>query len=378
MSRCTNLLLLLPLLALGCSHTDEPGDDDTDDVDDTEVPDEAGVQLAGTWAAGAGDAIFASRGAGVVSFLTFTDEGEHRGAGRLALYGRADDTHELSCPEQLWTLAPGGTLVLSGQWGWGGTSMYLLDVVDDDTITIRDAAGHAQTFTRADAVAAEALCGTVTVDADATFEVQADGHGNLLWDGTQLLVSAADGSVVPLDVDAGSTGASLSYGTSYEHLLAMQGTDGWGDCACGNVDDLARTSVGGAQVDLVDTTDLGHAISIDAAAFGGSTLWIGGYSYDDRLEHLLYVDASGEPDSVVFDIVTPLVSDAIAVHGTLLLGLRGNRIVEIDSNGLAPTTWQLPAELSDVYWSALTSDGTNVYVGAADGGSLRVVRLTLD
>jgi hypothetical protein len=371
--------LWLPLAVTACKSGDDGGGDDTDAVDTDDV-DATAIDLEGTWQTTDGD-VFADRGLGDVGFVTFERVSGHD-AGFLRLYAEEPDSHALNCPQEIWGVAASGTLTVSadGGEGGGGPDLFLVDQPDADTLVITDVYGVAQTLTRVDAVAPDSVCGSVEVTADTTFDVASDYWSNLLWDGAHLSVGLDAGGVATLNLATAEVGTPVDFGYSYEHLQVFQGDDGWGHCACGGSTEIARTSPGGTQVDLIEfEPDLGIEMGVRGAAWDGTHLWVSGYGRDDAHGHVLEVDSEAEPDVLVADHVTPLASQPLVFHDGALYVLTGQRVVRLDADALADATWQLPPELSSENWNGITSDGTSLFLGAQtdSGQTYRVVKVTL-
>lgn len=368
---------ILATTLLAC--TAAPSGDDTTDTggDDTDVA--PVVDLTGAWKAQGDEAgPFDGFSTGHVGFLAFepADDGH---SGRVLLFGRDTASNVLACPTALYAFTGDGGLLVSSQDAFSGSLLVLLDVEDPDTIAVTDETGTVQTFERVGEVEAAATCGAVTIEADHVFELDPPGFANIVFDGTDVLHPVADGSVIPVDVDAGTTDAPLDYGSTYEHLVTMQGADGWGHCACGNSGEIVRTSAGGATVDEIDVDGLAD-IGVDSGAWSGTKLFVEGYSYAQAKHLLAVIDSEAEPDTLdaVHEIFVSV--QHMTFHGGELLGVSGNAIAAIDPvTGMATQTWALPPELGGTWWRGIASDGTSVYVqGQPDAGGSRVVRLTLE
>lgn len=355
---------------IGCQAGADGGDTDTDVVD-------AGPSLAGTWSAVSGDgAPLDSYALGEVEHLTFEGDGR---SGALHLFGVDEPSGVLGCPTALYAGGEGGALLVSSSNLYSGTRLLIATFADDDTLELADESGLVQRFARAESVPAASVCGVLTVVDDQSLDFEPSSWANVLWDGTSVVVPDSDGLFWPVDPATGMLGTSYNYGTSYEHVVTLQGADGWGHCACGGSEDVVRTSPGGAQVDTVDMRDFAPEIGVRSAAWDGEHLIVNGYSYAESESFFQVIDADAEPDLLVASYVDHVDADQLVQHGDLLLGVSGTRVVSIDlETGKADGTWELPGAYGTTYWRGITSDGTHVFLlGQQPDGAARLISVTL-
>lgn len=362
-------VLTLPVLLGACeAGTDDPTDTDTDATPSFET-------LQGIWQATGDSVLYGAGDFGDLGYLAF--EPTVAAGGFVDIYAQRPTSGRLVCESGIYTAGTDGVLDVALARDDGDADAYLYER-DGDTLTLWNAYAEMQTFTAVDAVPEASVCGSVSAGAEVTFDVEVTSFGNLLFDGTDVRLPTDDG-VVKLDLTARTASDTLTYSASYRHQLTMQGTDAWGHCGCGGSEEIVRSSIGGATVDTVDTDALGHRVSVRAAAWDGSHLWVTGYSYDSGATRLLKIDSDAEPDMVLLDIELGDSPQALVASGGVLYGLIQTSVVEMSkTTGMATQTWQLTNEGS-YYPFGLTHDGTSLYVGdTTDNGQTRVTRVTLD
>lgn len=82
----------------------------------------------------------------------------------------------------------------------------------------------------------------------------------------------------PINPATGAVGTPVDLGFSqYTHVKAMQGSNFWTTCRCGNDDDARLRDMTGTELDIVDTdADLGEQLNFGSLAFDetGGVLWM--------------------------------------------------------------------------------------------------------
>lgn len=367
MTRPLHASLVGMLVALAACTT---GTDDPTDTDVAVLP-----LPTGAYAAADGPPVFyATELLGEVAYIDFDSTAP--GAGFLSFFGQDPVSGRLFCEDGLFSADLDGGLGVSLSADAGSTDAYLFAWQGDDLV-ITNAFGDSQTFSAVPEVPAEAQCGTVTITEDASFGLELSSWSNLLWDGSAIRLPTDDG-VFALHIANGSASDPLPYHATYDHLFTMQGTDGWGTCACGDVREAYRSDTTGAFLDAIDTAALATKIVIVGGTWSGTHLWLTGYGEDPNTPRLLKIDSDAEPDVVQTTLELGVQPQAIAMHQGTLYGLHNGALLEIQtSNGTIVNTWALP-EPSTQY-NGLTSDGTSLVVsGWTPDQMTKVARITLD
>lgn len=370
---------LLASLLLAACHTGSTSDNDDTDTDVTHDVD--GPSLVGVWRALDSGGPLDTWNTGVISHLEFVGADASGGEGTVRVFGADPTSGVQACPQALYARAAEGSLLLSSTNVFSGTRVLLVAFDGADALALTDESGIVQSFERVAEVASDAVCGALTVHEDHVFDLSPSNWSNLLFDGTNVLLPTYEKEFYPItNLATGSYGVALDYGSTYANLLTTQGTDGWGHCACGGDNEVVRTALGGAQVDMVSSTDLGVEISVKAAAWDQTNLWITGHDYPNNVDMLLQVDAASEPDVLVSQTPLFVYFEQMVAGGDGLYGLTQSGIVRLDTTtGKAAATWSLPPELGTSYWRGLTTNGTDFFLmGTQDSGGVRVVRVSLE
>ncbi|GEM86387.1 hypothetical protein [Meiothermus granaticius] len=249
------------------------------------------------------------------------------------------------------------------------TELFKLEKLSDTSIRLTNTKGTSQTFSKVDAVPAGNLCDTANVTAKLeNLAVSPSSFSNLVNDGTNLRVADQNRKVQIIQPSTGAILGAEDINTSgYDEVITMQGpTDYWAHCGCGGSEDVARFKAGVAPSDTINTqTDLSNSISVRAGAFDGTNLWLGGYSYTDRVFRMLKINSAAEPDVLLSSFDFKIDLQAITFNGTELWGLVGYQsaaLVLIDpATAKATRTLKLP-EASDGYYRGLTALAGKLYV----------------
>jgi hypothetical protein len=251
----------------------------------------------------------------------------------------------------------------------GSADLFTLERLGDTSIRLTNTKGASQTFAKIGAVPASNLCDTANVTGKLeNLAIDPSSFSNLVSDGTNLRVADQNRKVQIINPATGAIVTSEDITSSgYDEVIAMQGaTDYWAHCGCGGSETVARFKAGVAPTDTINTqTDLGNAIGVRAGAFDGTNLWLGGYSFTDRIFRVLKINSAAEPDVLLssFDFKSGL--QAMAFNGPDLWGLVGYQsaaLVRIDpATAKATRTVKLP-EASDGVYRGLTALGGKLYV----------------
>jgi hypothetical protein len=288
---------------------------------------------------------------------------EPDGAGRLNLSPGAGGVLTCGTFNYARDLTP--TLTLDLQTiGYLPTSVYRYGV-DGDALELHDSGGRTAEFTRADAVAPDAECGSLTEVTLFTGLPMPEFFGGLGFDGAQLWYEVEDvGEIVPIDPAAGTAGTQQEFGNGqFTHLHAYDDGAFWTHCGCGGSEEAARVSFDGAKLDQVDTEpELGEELGVRAIAFDPASkhLWLFGHNEENQ-GRLFEVDPAGEPDVLVqaFDLDADF--SGLAFDGTNLWGLHrsGQSLARIDpTTGAATGNFKIPNRIAQ--WRGVAVVGSEL------------------
>lgn len=238
---------------------------------------------------------------------------------------------------------------------------------DGDVLTIIDSTGTG-IYDRAGAVEAGSDCAALTEASRLTGLPSPSSSTGLVFTGSSFIYRPRIGTT-PIAVS--STSGTLMAppnltGGSLVAPYAIEGTDIWGDCFCGAVDDAVRTNpTTGTLMDTVRTdTELGHKMFIRAIAVPSSgKLLLQGIASASNKGELLLANTAGEPDTLISAKAFPVALSSMAVDGTTAWGLlSGNpaTIMKIDVDaGTSLGSFQLPLGLD---WFGMTASGGKLFV----------------
>jgi hypothetical protein len=280
-------------------------------------------------------------------------------------------TNVLTCASLLYAVLNAKMISISSDVvgvGLESADLFTLERLSDTSIRLSNTKGASQSFAKVGTVPASSHCESANVTGRlANLAIEPASFANLVNDGTNLRVADQDRKVQIINPATGAIVGNEDISSGYDEVIAMQGaTDYWAHCGCGGSETVARFKAGVAPTDTINTqTDLGNAIGVRAGAFDGIHLWLGGYSYTDRIFRVLRINSAAEPDVLLssFDFKSAL--QAMTFNGSDLWGLVGYQnavLVRIDpATAKATRTVKLP-EVSDGYYNGLTALGGKLYV----------------
>ena len=207
----------------------------------------------------------------------------------------------------------------------------------------------------------------------------------LAYDGVSLWYEEENtGKAYPVDPATGTVGTPVDIGffSQYSHVHAMQASDFWTHCGCGNNEKAVRRSAGGSDVDTVDTdVDLGEKLNIRALAFdpAGGVLWIAGNRFDTYEGRLLQVATDVEPDLVVSSAAFATELRALTFDGSNLWGLTWDTppgLLRIDpATARATATYSVPE--ASIEWRGVAAVAGQLFlVGSTASGEGVLVSYT--
>ena len=323
--------------------------------------------LSGIWQRASGT-LFAAQTTSQPESLVLNEDG----TGSLNL--RQPDSGVLTCGDLLHTRGDVALLLDLSRLRFD-SRIVLFGQPDASTLQLRDVAGDTATFTRATAVGAQ--CGTFTVNARFDgLPVEPDSRSGLAFDGTSLWYEEDNtGLVFPVNPATGVLGLPVDLGVAsqFTHVHAMQGTDFWVHCGCGNNQSIQRRTAAGAVVDTVNTeVDLSEFVAVDAVAFdaAGGVLYVHGFSFDLGVSRLLRVNSNAEPDVLLGAVDFPASLISMTFDGASLWAILGfppqQVIARIDVN-TARATATFAAPDATVEWQGIAAVGSELFlVGRKD------------
>ena len=295
------------------------------------------------------------------------------GAGVVTAYGRDPDVDLAGCSKKLATFGDNRTITF---WvGSCSTKTFSYELRDDGELALRDAGGHQAILRYVDEVPAGSRCKPVEFASEghAYGLGGANGNTNLLSDGSDLWVVDSGGTAYPIDPDTWvmSMGTTLNNANpAFNHAKTMQGASYWVTCNCGGNDTIKRISLGGTELDNVDTASLGSSIGINAGVYSPASghLWLSGYDYAAELNRLLEIDSDANPNALVRNYVFNLSLRAMSEKDGHLWGLvRFGEYMLVRLNpqaGVVDDAYQLPVLEEGARYSGLTVLGGEMYVMA--------------
>lgn len=355
------VLLLALVLAPACSPPEATSDDGP-------------AELSGIWQPSGGEPAMVLSGA-TLSYLELGGATGVSGLGTIFARAAADVP---VCAELVYAASGDDAVAVYAEDVFArgsATQLFLYERVSADVLALTDEDGNRQTFARVASVPTEDACVTVgTTRRVEGLEVDLR-FGNLLSDGTDLRIVDDASAVYRIDLAAEALVLQGDLGlTAYDQAVTMQGATFWAHCGCGGSQDVQRLQLGGAQVDAIDTaTDLGLEISVRAAAWDGSVLWLAGYSYDSASQLLLEVDSDPEPDVLLASVELGVAPQAMtAMDGDLwtLVDIFGPRLVRIDpASGSVVEVVELPEPGEEGRYTGLAALGGELYLLFQTSGS---------
>lgn len=221
-----------------------------------------------------------------------------------------------------------------------------------DALALTDAFGNVTSFQRAASVPPSLTCPSAPVANAVSVPAnqQPNAVSGLANDGTSLWYSPASGGALPFNPATGTTGTLVNFagGGQFQWVQAIQGSDFWITCWCGRNSYMQRWSSTGA---LVSSFDLSAAptsrdISIEAASYDGSNLWVGGFQYSVQKNMLLKLNANVSPPVVLAAFPFDAQVDGMAFKSGelwILTEYVGPTLVKLDpATGTVRATYALP------------------------------------
>ena len=298
------------------------------------------------------------------------------GAG--ALYLQDSDTNILGCGPCSFALAGGNAIIFDlslfstfVEGGFlNGQKTIIYTRVDANTMTFKDAAGNESTFNRVESVPVDNVCKSFTLGNKFTLGVRpVSSWGSLAYDGSQLwFTEQGTANLYPINPSNGALGAANILPGGYSYIIACQGTDFWGSCACGSVSDLKRKTQAGVDVDMVDTAaaPISSQLTINCGAWdsNNNVLWLAGNNSAANESRLMRVNSNATPN--VLNGVTKFNTSlrGMTFRSTELWALTGTSPqVVITINGStfkATATYAVPDPA--VSWTGIAAVGNQLYL----------------
>lgn len=336
------------------------------------------ISIAGIWAVQSGNEVFNNLGSASLKYLRLNADGTGH------VYAVHAPTNVLYCTSLLYTVLGSDKVLMSSDAITStNAELYTYRMTGSSDLRLTNANGISQDFTKVNSVPANNVCEDAKVTGSLqNLAIDYDGWPNLLSDGANLRLPDASGIVHIINPTNGSIAGTENLGATYYDVpVTMQGaTDYWGHCACGGSEDVGRYKAGAAPTDTINTrTDLSNQISVRMGAFDGTHLWLGGYSYANRVNRFLKINSNAEPDVLLGSFDFDQWMQAIAFHNGQLWGLvDSSRLVQIDpGTAKATRTIRLPAVGNGSY-QGLTSLGGKLYVLVYYWDSARVSILAIE
>lgn len=328
--------------------------------------------VVGTWSAQSGGEVLGGLSTSGVS-LKFLDLAAD-GTGKV--YGTQTDSNVLVCVPVVYAVVSQNVLSLATTAN--GVSEFSVELYPfqrgDTSLSIRSKDGVSQTLTKASAVAASSQCETGNVTSKLeNLAITSNSWGNLINDGTNLKLVDRNNVLNTINPVTGALSSPQPVPGGFSYFVTTQGTDYWGTCACGNVNDIKRHGPAPTftQSTTINTnTDLANEITIYTGGFDGTSLWLGGSSRASGSFRFLQVNPVSKTLLSSFDFKTSLRH--VAFSGSQLWGLvnlLGSKLVLIDTvTHKAVRTLNLPAPSTGSYYG-LTAMGGKLYVLQQNGNS---------
>lgn len=298
--------------------------------------------------------------------------------GTGALYLQDSDTNILGCGSCSFALAGSNAIIVDlslfntfVDGGFlSGQKTIIYTRVDANTMTFKDAAGNESTYTRVDGVPADNICKSFTLGNKYTLGVRpVSSWGSMAYDGSQLwFTEQGTANLYPINPSNGALGAANILPGGYSYIIACQGTDFWGSCACGSVSDVKRKTQAGVEVDSVDTAaaPISSQLTINCGAWdaNNNVLWLSGNNSAANELRLMRVNSNANPN--VLNGVTKFNAGlrAMTFRNTELWAVTSTSPqVVITINGStfkATATYAVPDPA--VAWTGIAAVGNQLYL----------------
>jgi hypothetical protein len=306
---------------------------------------------------------------------------EPNGAGRLNLSG--SDGGVLTCGSFSYSRGETPTLTMDLESiGYLGTRVMRYSLDGADALELVGADGRAAELARADAVAPDAECGSLTEVALFTGLPMPEFWSGLVFDGLELWYELENVSeIISVDPATGLTGTQREFGSGqFNHPHASFGPDIWTHCACGGSQEAGRVTFANTLADEVRTgEELAEEMSVRAIAYDPAAdfLWLHGRNRESQ-GRLMKVDPGGEPDVLVqaFDIDADF--SGLAFDGVSLWGLNrsGQSLARIDpATGQTTGNYKIPNAFA--HWRGVAVVGAELLVLGDTGLEGAILKLGL-
>ena len=248
------------------------------------------------------------------------------------------------------------------------TQFYEYALTSQNALTLTDAFGNATTFQRASSIPQSATCppapaGTPMLIPDNQQPNYASG---LASDAFSLWYSPNSGGALPMNPATGVLGTLVSFtgGGQFQWVQALQGSDFWATCWCGNNSEMQRRTSAGVLVSSFDLSaaPIHRQLNIEAASYDGANLWVGGYQYDIRKDMLLKLNANVSPPVQLAAISFDAQIQGMAFksgHLWILTRYVGPELLDVDpATGTVRASYTLP---HGFYYRGLTALNGKLY-----------------
>jgi len=241
---------------------------------------------------------------------------------------------------------------------------------DANTIKFRDSAGNESSYTRVASVPDNMKCKTLGVGNRFTFGVRpVSSWGSMAFDGSMLwFTEQSTANLFPINPANGALGAANVLPGGYSFIIACQGTDFWGSCACGSVSDVKRKTQAGADVDVVDTSTapISSQLTINCGAWdsNNNVLWLAGTNSNANETRLMRVNSNASPNVLIGVTKFNVALRGLTFKSTELWGLTSNfpqSVVKIDTSTFKVTDTYAVPDLS-IQWSGIAAVGTQLHL----------------
>lgn len=239
---------------------------------------------------------------------------------------------------------------------------------DANTIAFVDAGGNESTYSRADSVPDDAKCKTLGLGNRFTFGVRpVSSWGSMAYDGASLwFTEQSTANLYPINPANGALGAAKTLAGGYSYLIACQGTDFWGSCACGSVSDVKRKTQAGVDVDVVDTAaaPISSQLTINCGAWdaNNNVLWLAGSNSVASESRLMRINSNANPNVLIGVTRFNISMRALTFRGTELWGVTSSypqSVVKIDTSTFKVIDTYAVPDLS-VQWAGIAVVGTQL------------------
>jgi hypothetical protein len=306
---------------------------------------------------------------------------EPNGAGRFNLSG--GDGGVLTCGSFNYARGETPTLTMDLESiGYIGTRVIRYSLDGAGSLELVGPDGRSAELARADAVAPDADCATLTEVTLFTGLPVPEFWSGLAFDGLELWYEVQNvGEIVPVDPATGLTGTPREFGFGqFDHPHASFGPDLWTHCACGGTQEAGRVTTANTLADEVRTVEeLGEELSIRAIAYDPDAdfLWLHGTN-DEGRGRLMKVDPSGEPDVLVQAFDVDAFLSGLAFDGASLWGLNwsGQSLARIDpATGRTTGNYKIPNSFAR--WHGIAVVGTELLLLGDTGLEGAILKLAL-